>query len=411
MSGILTVMKKEFARFFGDRRMIIAVVLPAILIYAVYSFMGTGMAGMFAPDEHHTPAVFAVNFSEKVSGELLGAGAVVEIIPIAEQEVAAAKEALSNRDRFYPEGRLSPVAGVAGVVPDLVMVFPDDFDALVEAFAAQSANVTVPNIEIYFNSTDPNSATAYWGMLEVLDIFEASLANVFDINRGVEQADFATAADISATIISSMMPMLLMLFLFSGCMTLAPESIAGEKERGTLATLLVTPLGRSELAAGKIISLGILSLLSGFVTIAATVLALPNMMGGADGVFEVAIYSAADYFWLGLIIISSVLLFVTLISIISAFSRSVKEASAASTPLMFLVMIVGATSFFGGTPAGPVMHIIPVYNSVLAMSAILALDYSVTNVAIAAISNIVYALVGGFALTKMFNSERVMFSK
>ncbi|MCL2201373.1 MAG: hypothetical protein FWB75_05350, partial [Oscillospiraceae bacterium] len=83
-------MKKEFARFFGDRRMIIAVVLPAILIYAVYSFMGTGMAGMFAPDEHHTPAVFAVNFSEKVSGELLGAGAVVEIIPIAEQEVAAA---------------------------------------------------------------------------------------------------------------------------------------------------------------------------------------------------------------------------------------------------------------------------------------------------------------------------------
>ena len=60
-----------------------------------------------------------------------------------------------------------------------------------------------------------------------------------------------------------MMPLLILVFLFSGCMAIAPESIAGEKERGTIATILVTPIRRSELALGKIFSLSIIALLSG----------------------------------------------------------------------------------------------------------------------------------------------------
>lgn len=64
-------------------------------------------------------------------------------------------------------------------------------------------------------------------------------------------------------IFSSMLPMLLMIFLFTGCMSVAPESIAGEKERGTIATLLVTPVKRSHIAIGKIIALSIIALLSG----------------------------------------------------------------------------------------------------------------------------------------------------
>ena len=277
----------------------------------------------------------------------------------------------------------------------------------------RTATSPAPNIEVYFNSTDPNSADAYRRIIATLDAFEASLANKFDINREVPQADLATATDIMATIISSMMPMLLLIFLFSGCMGLAPESIAGEKERGTLATLLVTPLGRSELAAGKILSLAVLSFLSGLVTAAATILALPNMMGGdADGLFDVGIYSTVDYVWLASIILSTVLLFVAIISIVSAFAKTVKEANMAITPLMIIVMLVGVSGMFAGaTEANPILYIIPIYNSVQSMSGIFALDYSGANIAIAAISNLVYACIGGLVLTKMFNSEKVMFSK
>lgn len=77
-----------------------------------------------------------------------------------------------------------------------------------------------------------------------------------------------------------MLPMLLMLFLFSGCMAVAPESIAGEKERGTIATLLVTPMKRSDLAIGKILALALIALLSGISSALGTVLALPQADGG-----------------------------------------------------------------------------------------------------------------------------------
>ena len=64
-------------------------------------------------------------------------------------------------------------------------------------------------------------------------------------------------------VFSSLLPMLLMMFLYSGCASVAPESIAGEKERGTIATMLITPTKRSDIAIGKILALAIIALLSG----------------------------------------------------------------------------------------------------------------------------------------------------
>jgi len=210
-----------------------------------------------------------------------------------------------------------------------------------------------------------------------------------------------------------MMPMLLFIFLFSGCMGLALESITGEKERGTLATLLVSPLKRSELAVGKILSLAALSFLSGAVTAIATILALPNLMaGGIDESVGVAIYSITDYILLALVILTTLLVMVSMVSIVSAFSKTVKEAGQATMPLMIVVMLVGVSGMFGsGAPAEPIYYIIPLYSSVQSMSGIFSLDYSVVNIVLSCVSSIIYAGLGGFILTKMFNSEKIMFSR
>jgi len=194
-------------------------------------------------------------------------------------------------------------------------------------------------------------------------------------------------------------------------MALAPESIAGEKERGTLATLLVTPLGRSELAAGKILSLAVLSFLSGVVTAVATMLSLPKLFSGSPDVIVTTVYTAVDYLLLSFVIISTILLLIAVISIASAFARTVKEANMVVTPLMIVVMLVGVTAMFGGARQGPGYYLIPLYNSVQSMSGVFALDYSALNIGIASLSNFAYACIGGYVLTKMFNSEKIMFSR
>jgi len=389
MKNIITIMSKEFARFFGDKRMLLMVIIPAILIYTSYSLMGTLMGNVFSPDEDHTPQIYVVNAPASITQLAQTAGLSIQN--------ANANDVENIKDRITEN------------VTDLLMIFPPDFDALVAGYAERVG--PAPNIEIYFKSTEPNSSEAYFIMTSLLDAYKASLVSLFDINRGIENPDLATAENMAAMVISMMMPMLLMIFLFAGCQGLALESITGEKERGTLATLLVSPLKRRELAIGKILSLAVLSFLSGSVTAIATMLALPNMMGaGAD--IDVAIYSVTDYLLLAFIILSVLLLMVAMISIISAYCKTVKEAGQATMPLMIVVMLVGISGMFGGgAPSGTVFYLIPLYGSVLGMSGIFALDYSVINVLITCLSTLVYAAVGGFVLTQMFNSEKVMFSK
>lgn len=111
------------------------------------------------------------------------------------------------------------------------------------------------NVEIYYNSARTESGSAYQLVAAALNAFESALSNKFDINRG-EGFDLASEKEVVGQLFSQLFPMLMLIFLYSGCMSIAPDSIAGEKERGTLATMLVTPMKRGNLAVGKILSLG-----------------------------------------------------------------------------------------------------------------------------------------------------------
>ena len=220
-NSIMTIMKKEFTRFFTDRRMVLTTVLmPGLMIYLLYSFMGSGLASQFETAEDFRAEVCVVNLPQSMQ-ELAKSGAPLEFKEVAENETEQLLEDLETQEAVF----------------DLLAVFPEDFDAQVAAYDV-AASGQAPAVKIYYNSTDTDSQTAYTMMTEVLDAYESALANKFDINPGEEVYDMATEEDMSAQIFSMMVPMLMMVFLFSGCMAVAPESIAGEKERGTIATRL-----------------------------------------------------------------------------------------------------------------------------------------------------------------------------
>ena len=255
-NGMFTIFRKELARFFGDKRTALAaILLPGVLIFAVYTFMGSALANQFSVDEDFTPSIQAVNLPGSIS-VLAGQGGLT-------------LEAAQDPDEAK--------ALIEGQELDLLAVFPEDFDAQVAAYDPASG-ASAPAVELYYNSASVDSATAYEMMSALLEGYESSLANKFDVNSGAGSYDLATEADTAGTLMSSMMPMLLMIFLFSGCTSTAPESIAGEKERGTIATLLITPLKRSDLALGKICALSIIALLSGISSTIGTLLSMPTLM-------------------------------------------------------------------------------------------------------------------------------------
>ncbi len=392
--NIWAVARKEFARFFRDPKMVFGtLLLPGLLIYVLYSIMGDGIMEQFTAEDTEPAAVYVENEPASLK-EALGALSF-QMLSQEGKTAEGVKEEIQNKEA------------------ELYVVFPESFDEKIAAYDSQTASEPAPNVEIYYNSASNESRAAYEAVAAVLDQYESHLANKFDVNSAQSGGvyDLATKEDVTGQMFSMLLPMLMMIFLFTGCMAVAPESIAGEKERGTIATLLVTPIKRSELAIGKVLSLSVISLLSGVSSFLGTMLSLPKLMGSASGM-DASVYQISDYLLLLAVILVSVLIIVSLISIISAYSRSVKEANTAVVPLMVVVMFIGITSMFGtGAPENPALYCIPLYNSVQSMNGIFSFHYNPMNIGITLVSNLVWTMLLIYVITRMFNSEKIMFSK
>ena len=386
MKNILTIAKKELYRFFSDKRLVATALLPGILIYLIYSLMGGALAENFGEDENAVYIVYAENLPDSV------------------KTYCDATEKFDIREGFDKEKVISGDA-------QLAVRFPANFEEAILRYDSLTATIPAPKAEIYYDSTETESQSAYNTLFAILSEYESMLSNRFDINPGEEVYDLASEESLTAQIFATMLPMLLMMLLFSGCMAIAPESIAGEKERGTIATLLITPIARHELAIGKILSLSLIALFSGTTSFVGTILSLPKLMG-TTAEMDASVYTITDYAMLLAVILSTVLLMVSLIAVLSALAKSVKEATTIVTPVMVLNMLLGLTAMLGGGAATEAYwYCIPLYNSVQCITGVFSFTWSPLQILLTVAANLLVA--GGLValLTKLFSSEKVMFSK
>ena len=394
---IISILKKELKRFFSDKRMAFSTVLmPGIMIFVLYNFMGDAINNMVTVDDNYVYQIESTNMPGDIKTMMDSAGIASKITDIDAGSAEKAKEKISNDE--------------SGL--DLYLVFPENFESDVATYDSTSGN-KAPQVEVYYNSASTESQAVYGMFIEMMDSYEAAMTNKFDINADESvKYDLASENDAAASVFSSMLPMLLLMFVFSACMAVGPESISGEKERGTIATMLVTPAKRSHIALGKIMALSIIALLSGLSSTVGTMLSLPKIANVGESDIKTNVYGVSDYLLLAVVILAAVLLIVTLISIISAFAKSTKEANTYITPLMIVVMLVGLSGMFiDGTKTELYYYVIPIYNSVQAMTGIFSLDIMPSGMIVSVISNIIYTGIGVFVLTRMFNNEKIMFNK
>ena len=390
-NNTITVMKKELARFFGDRRLVITtLLLPGCMIYLVYSLLGNVMMKSLLPEEAYVAKAYVVDLPESLQENLRTLR--VDWHPADREQLTQIRQEIQDKQ-------------VDGLV-----IFPQNFDEAVTEYQVDSKE-PAPNVEIYYNSVKTESSRFFSEVSEILEEYENSLANKLDINAGDSvYYDCATSKDTTGQMFSLMMPMLLMMFLYSGCMAVAPESIAGEKERGTMATLLVTPIRRSSLALGKVFSLSIIALLAGCSSFIGTFAALPKMMGGEMTGVDSSVYVPMDYIMLLIVILSTVLVLVSAISLISAFAKSVKEASTTVSPLMIVITFVSLAPMLSqGNKIPLYRYLIPVYNSAQCMNGIFSFAYQPVEILVTAAVNLCVAGILVYGLTRAFHSEKVMF--
>lgn len=396
MRNILTIIKKELKRFFTDKRMVMSLLLPGIIIYVLYSFMGSFMGDIDSVEDDYTYKGVVINYDNNLDDYF-------ELIDLDNYEITY----LTSNDNYDLDEYKEEIKNKD---LDLLVIYPENFyNDSINFDPTVDEKYTSPIVEMFYNSSKTESLNLYNIYSSMLFNFHEDISEKFRINFDPNiNYDLISEESVTILIITSIVPFLLITFLFSGAMSVSIESIAGEKERGTISTLLATPIKRNELALGKIISLSIISLVSAASSFTGVMLSLPKLMQGIE--INMSIYKFSHIALLFFVIMTTTLLYVVLISLVSAFAKSIKEATSLSSIVLIVNMVIGITSMAGMTGSN-ISYFIPVYNSLKSISDILSLEISSINLLTTSLVNFGIAALGTYILTLMFNSEKVMFNK
>ncbi|WP_058485758.1 ABC transporter permease [Defluviitalea phaphyphila] len=406
--NVITIIKKELYRVFTDKRLVFsAFILPAISIALIYSVMGTMVENMSKDIQEHIPVVYVQNPPQKFKdllNEVLKSKAMDLNIISSEEDIGPIKEEIKN-------GKI-----------DLLITFSSEFEKQLEEYRYISE---VPEIKTYYNSNEEYSSETRFDLFNnIFNQYEELIlgdrlgdikyVNVFDIDRENIDADVADKRKAAGKGLGMILPMLVSTFLFAGAMGIGIDMIAGEKERGTMATMLVTPVKRETIAIGKIISLGIIALVSTVSSFIGILLSMPFsgkiLIGnGEDMNLTFLSFGILEYTKFILIMISLVSIYVGLICLISIIANTVKEAGTYIAPIYMLVILTGFLNMFT-TKAPKLWHyFIPIYGGVAGMRSLLLLELTWGHVLIILVSSTIVTGILIEIIRRMFNSEKIMF--
>ncbi len=240
MNGVKEIFNKEMARIFKDKKMIFSVFfLPVIIMVGILGIINSLSQNMADDIEEHTSIVYMMNEPESFQAFLEASQTKCDVKNV--EDMDDAKEEIKN--------------GTA----DLIIEFPENFEMEVSDYKEGD---TVPQIKTYYNPSEEYSSSAFQeisgGILEsyrqsLLSERVGSLDNIAVFHVNSDNPDMVIQDDAKAggKALGMMLPYLITILLFAGAMGIGTDMIAGEKERGTMASLLVTPVRRKQYCSGQ----------------------------------------------------------------------------------------------------------------------------------------------------------------
>ena len=190
----------------------------------------------------------------------------------------------------------------------------------------------------------------------------------------------------------------------------ATDTTAGEKERGTLETLLTFPIRSKDIIVGKFLGVSISSIVTGVISLILAVISLViagNMFSIYDGID--IMFSGTSLIFAIIVIIAYSFFISGLCISIASKSKTFKEAQSALTPLTFISFFPGMIAFMVGVETTPILSIIPFLNFTLLFTDISNGNINLLNLVLMGISTITYITIVLKLIIKQYKSENVLF--
>jgi sodium transport system permease protein len=233
----------------------------------------------------------------------------------------------------------------------------------------------------------------------------------------VKQENVAPPEKVSGAAIGGIIGYMVILLCMTGAMYPAMDLTAGEKERGTMETILSSPISRMHLVLGKFfliltaaLGTAVLSVTSmgvSFSVLGHYTSQTANGRAAAAGMLlKLGPKTIASVF---LMAIPIAVLFSATLMTIALFAKTYKEAQSYLTPMTFLVIIPAIAAMLPGVELTPKLSLIPILGTSLLCKELVAGTYHWNLIALIFTSNCVYAAAALFIAIKMFQRESVLF--
>ncbi len=281
---------------------------------------------------------------------------------------------------------------------------------------------------IHYLSAKDRSSTAANALKAALAVYKSSLTKQQIEEKGlnaeeilnpitVSEQDLSSAEESIGSMIGMMMPFFIITMILLGAIYPAIDVTAGEKERGTLETLLTLPVTNFEMIMSKFLAVSCIACVSAILNVismgaAMAFLVTSSLASSADINISIDFSVFIPGILFTILVMMVFALFVTAVCMCTCvFAKNFKEANNYATPVMLVFMFAGYAPMLPDVELTAQTAAIPVVNVALLVAGLFEFNYNYALFGVVLVSNVAYSLLAIMVLGRIYNSEAVLFSE
>lgn len=379
MSNLGNILKKELREMFRDKKslammLIIPILIPALVI---------GMSALFESEVNKPITDYnKIGFNYELSDMEKDIAENLDI-----EVINGTTEELENK---YSDGSID------------LYITKDGSTYTINGEDNETSTYATSLMDTYFATYKEALQTNY---LASNNINPTDVTNIITVNKEITETEnfygnyivnYGFLFIIMAITISATYP--------------ATDTTAGEKERGTLETLLTFPIKSKDIIVGKFLSVSLSSIITGILSLILMLVSLAY----ANSSFEIykdtnLMLSPSSLIFAIVVIIAYSLLISGLCIAIASKSKTFKEAQSALTPLTFISFFPGMIAFMAGISSSPLLSLVPFLNFTLLFQDIVVGNIDIVNILLMSLSTVVIIVLVLVVIIKQYKSEKVLF--
>ena len=404
-----TLYKKEILDLLRDKKTVIVMILVPILLYPAMMLLSLLIMKGLATDSVERTYTVGIVESE-VSMD------IYDILTDEKDDLEyhfnkvdyftldAAKNALMNKkiDLIIESNPLSDASGI----------YSDD-----ELFG----------LTFYHMASNTQSNNAYQNAKEVFNAYSSKIRKeafdkVYTDSESVlnpipmKTESISSKEENAGSLIGMILPFILIISILTGAIYPAIDATAGERERGTLETIMTLPVRKSEIMISKFLSVSTIAVFSALLNLLSMFGMMLIMVKIVDlqglGLTDFQYSQFVPAFISLLLCLPIFSMFASAVSLcICIFAKSFKEANNITSPILIVFMFAAMASILPTIELNFKTAMIPVTNIALLIKSVFSLDYDIKLVAVVLFSNLAYCIIMVILMSVFFSSEEVLFGE